>query len=210
MKISAAPHIGLLLFLSWFAGFPASAANWKRVADDEKIRVEVDVATLTRDGNTAKARERETHRKPEQAKPGDFYFKSAKTLAQHHCVERTTTYLFRGFYAEDGSEIKTITSGPDLGKVDFLVPDSLEERKLLFACTYSAGKPAKSLPLPAPAEAGPPAPFAEPAKPAEKTLQKDAQPAKSAGKDDKSPVESKLEKVAETRPAAIGKTSAGK
>lgn len=224
MKTTIAPHIGSLLFLFWFAGFPAAAGNWKRVTDDEKIRVEVDIATLTRDGNTVKAWERETHRQPEQAKPGDFYFKSTKTLAQHHCVERTTTYLFRGFFAADGSEIKAMTA--DLGKVDFLIPDSLEERKLTFACTHGAGKPGKPLAQPAPVEAGATAPLVKPvpakpaeaAKPAEKTPRKDAPPAKSAGKDDKSPVERTPEKAAEAKPVAAmqtspappGKTSAGK
>ena len=229
MKTTGASHIRLLLILFWFAGFPAAAVNWKMVSDDEKIRVEIDVASLARDGNIVKAWERETYRKPEQAKPGDFFFMSAKSLAQHHCTERTTTYLFRGFYAADGGEIKSITPGADLGKVDFLVPGSPEERKLIFACTYSAKISAKPLPAPASAEktAEPPPLAAKkeeqaPAKPVEKAPQKDVPPAKSADNDNKSPVERKPEKKLESKPEAKpitttqppstppGKTPAGK
>lgn len=222
MKSSVAPHIGLLLSLSLFAGLPAVAGNWKLVTENEKTRVEIDVASLARDGNTVKAWERETHHKPEQAQPGDFFHSSAKTLAQHHCTDRTTTYLFRGFFAADGSEIKTITPGADLGKVDFLIPDSPEERKLIFACTYGVKKPAKlsTPPVPTNKTAEPPATPAKqaPAKTAEKDTKKDASPAKSAEKDGKAPVERKPERVPETKSvatkqpssAAPGKTPEGK
>lgn len=222
MKTSAAPHIGWLLILSWFTCFPAAAGNWKRVADDKKSRVEIDVATLARDGNSVKAWERETYRQPEQAKPGDFFFTSVKTLAQHHCTERTTTYLFRGYFAADGSEIKTLTAGTDLGKMDFLVPDSMEERKLAFACSYGAKKIPTPRPPPVPADnaAEPPASPTKPAaaKTAEITPKKDGSPAKSAGKDSKTPVERSQEKTVETKstgiarpsPAPSSKTPAGK
>lgn len=206
MKSSIAPRIGLLLSLSLFAALPAVAGNWKRVADDENTRIEIDVASLARNGNIVKAWERETHRKPEQAKPGDFFYSSAKTLAQHHCTERTTTYLFRGYFAADGSEIKTLAAGTDLGKVDFLVPDSPEERKLIFACTYGVKKPDKPSTPPAPTDkaAEPPATPTKqaPAKTAEKDTKKGAPPAKTAEKGGKAPVERKPEKAAETKSAA--------
>jgi len=205
-----------------FAALPAAAGNWKLVAKGENTLVEIDVASLARDGNTVKAWERETHSKPEQAKPGDFFYSSVKTLAQHHCTERTTTYLFRGFFAADGSEIKTLAPGADLGKVDFLVPDSPEERKLIFACAYGVKKPPQpsTPPVPTDKAAEPPATPAKPApaKTAEKDAKKDAPPAKSAEKGEKTPVERKPEKTAETKPTATklpasvapGKTPVGK
>lgn len=206
MKISVAPHIGLLLFL--LTSFPAVASNWQRVADDEKMRAEIDVATLARNGNIVKAWERETYHQLGQAKPGDFYFKSAKSLAQHHCSERTTSYLFRAFFAADGSEIKTIDSSTDLDKMDFLPPDSLEERKLIFACARSAKKTAK----PVPTKAEPPASATEPApaKPAEKNLKPSATAKVSANSKPEKAPEAKPQAAAQPVTAPPGKTSAGK
>lgn len=201
-RLSAA-RIALLLF----AGFPA-AADWKPVADDKKTRVEIDVASLVRGDDTVKAWERETHFKPEQARPGDFFYSSVKTLAQHHCVDRTTTYLYRAYFAVDGSEIKALTASTDLNKVDFLVPGSLEERKLIFACTYkpAAKKPAAAPPLSEPTEKAPkpPASVAKPTpdQPAEKIPPKNTPPAKSAAKNGKSPVEGKPEIMEKAQPKA--------
>lgn len=225
MNTPRAPHIELLLFLSLFAGFPVAAGNWKLVTDDNKTRVEIDITSLRleQNGNIAKAWERETHSKPEQAQPGDFFFTSTKTLAQHHCAERTTTYLYRAYFAADGSEIKAVAAA-DLGKVDFLIPDSLNERKLIFACTYkpAAKKPAPLLIPPEQTDkaAEPPASTAKaaPGQPAEKDAQKAAPPAKTAAKDGKPPVEGKPEMAKKPQPettkplspAPAGKTSAEK
>lgn len=207
MKISIAPHIGLLLLLSSFAAFPAAASDWQRVSDDEKVHVEIDVATLAHDGKVVKAWVRETHYKPKQAVPGDFYFKSAKSLAQFQCADRTITYLFRGYYAEDGSEIKAIDSTTDLCKVNFLIPDSREERQLTFACNYKhlAKKSGKS--APAKKALPPPAEMQAPDKPVVKDGQKGTSPAKIAGKDDKMPVESKPRIASKAQPVAPMKTS---
>lgn len=196
------PRICPLLLL--FACLPAFAGNWKLVADDKNTRVEIDVASLMRSDDVVKAWERETHLKPEQAKPGDFFFTMAKTLAQHNCTERSTTYLYRAYFAADGSEIKTLTTSSDLGKVDFLVPDSLDERKLVFACTYkpAAKKPDTALTPPEPTETEPPASASKPTpnQPGDKSAQKKTTPAKSAAKGDKSPVKSEM--AEKTQPSA--------
>lgn len=207
MKFRLTPRTGSLLLLASFYGFPAVAGDWQLVADGEKMRVEIDVATLAPNGKTVKAWEREIHSKPQQALPGDFYFKSAKSLALHNCAERTTSYLYRGYYAEDGSEIKAIDSEADLGKVNFLVPDSLEERKLIFACTYkrAAKKPGKSVAAKKAAALPTPPQEQAPAKPAEKDGQKGTPPAKIAGKGGKAPVESKSGKTLETKPDSTTK-----
>ncbi|MFA7240591.1 MAG: surface-adhesin E family protein [Sulfuricellaceae bacterium] len=222
MKTHRAQHIAWLLLLSLCAGFPAAAGNWKQVANDNKTRVEIDVASLVAipDENIAKAWERETHAKPKQAKPGDFFFTMVKTLAQYHCTDRTTTYLYRAYYDADGSEIKAMTTSADLGKVDFLVPDSLEERKLIFACTYKKPVAKKTSPV-APPEAvektsEAPSPVTQP--PDEKDAQKSAAPAKSAAKGGKSPPTDRPETAekkppdttAQSSPASSGKASAGK
>jgi hypothetical protein len=136
------PTLSLSTFiLLALACFPAAAENWRVVRSDDEMRIEIDAATLVRNDSEGSVRawERATFAKPRQAIPGDFYFKSAKSLALHHCAKRTTTYLYRGYYEEDGREIKSITAATDLDNIEYLTPGSLEEHKLVFACTYKAG-----------------------------------------------------------------------
>jgi len=199
------PHIALLLLL--LSSLPAAAGNWRAVVDNEMVRAETDISTLTRNGDIVKTWEKETYHKPEQAKPGDFYYKSAKSLAQHHCANRTTAYLFKAYYSEDGKEIKTITSGGDLDKVDHIPPDSLEERKLLFACnfksrtTLQAKPPLPAAPAEAPAnDKSKMAPVA--AKPSDKT----STPASLV----KPPIKSEKAKPEESKLPATPKSAGGK
>lgn len=136
------PTISLSAFiLLALTCFPVAAENWQIVRSNEEMRIEIDAATLVRNDSEGSVRawERATFVKPRQAIPGDFYFKSAKSLALHHCAKRTTTYLYRGYYEEGGREIKSITAAADLDNIEYLVPGSLEEHKLVFACTYKAG-----------------------------------------------------------------------
>jgi hypothetical protein len=194
-----ATRIGL--FLLMLAGFPAAAGNWQIVVDNEKVRVETDVATLSRNGDIVKAWEKETFRKSEQAIPGDFYFNSTRSLAQHHCANRTTTYLFKGYYAEDGSEIKAIASDNDPDKKDYLAPDSLEERKLLFACTFKPRVTIRSTPKASKSQAKNPA-----------TGSADQAAAKPGGKEAKSatPVNNKATKPDDNKPSSTAKSAGGK
>lgn len=164
------------------ACFPAAAENWRPVRANEESRIEIDVATLIRNDSedSVRAWERETFTKPRQAIPGDFYFKSVKSLALHHCTKRTTTYLYRGYYEEDGREIKSIATAADLTKIEYLIPGSPEELKLAFACHHKTGsakprqppeppaatkddKPGTPPSPPAAVKATPPAPSGKPA-----------------------------------------------
>lgn len=171
---------GFILLI--FACFPAAAENWRTVRANEESRIEIDAATLMRNDSedSVKAWERETFTKPRQAIPGDFYFKSVKSLALHHCTKRTSTYLYRGYYEEDGREIKSIATAADLAKIEYLIPGSPEELKLAFACHHKTGSPKPSQPteppaaakenkpgtpssLPAAAKTAPPTPSGKPA-----------------------------------------------
>ena len=158
------PTLSLSVFiLLAFICFPVAAENWQTVRANEELRIEIDAATLVRNDseNSVRAWERETFIKPRQAIPGDFYFKSSQSLALHHCTKRTTTYLFRGYYEENGREIKSITAATDLDNSEYLVPGSPEELKLVFACTYKARIAKRSKPPEPPintAEAKPSAP----------------------------------------------------
>lgn len=174
-----APHIASLLWLLAFS-LPAAAGNWRTVVDTDVVRAEIDMTTLSRNGDIVKIWEKETYRKPEQARLGDFYYKSAKSLAQHHCANRTTAYLFKAYYAEDGREIKAITNPGDLERIDYMPPDSLEEHKLAFACNFRAEAPPRvKSHLPPPLAETPPAEPARKPPAAVKSPEKTVSPASS-------------------------------
>jgi len=113
----------------------AEAASWSAVISNEKMRAEFDLASLQRQGNVVTAWDREVYFTPEQALPEDFYFKSAKTLARYTCDARTTDLLMRVYYAEDGSEIKTISANYN-GRPNYVIPDSEVEIKFDYVCNY--------------------------------------------------------------------------
>src|SRR3989338_4153197 len=79
------------------------AAKWSSVISNEKMRAEIDLASLLRQGGIVTAWDREVYSELEQARPGDFYFKSAKSLMRYNCNARTADLLMKVYYAEDGS-----------------------------------------------------------------------------------------------------------
>ncbi|MHB1592065.1 MAG: surface-adhesin E family protein, partial [Sulfuricella sp.] len=79
--------------------------------------------------------DREVYSALEQARPGDFYFKSAKSLMRYNCNARTADMLMKVYYAEDGSEITTITASY-YGKPNYVIPGTEGEQKFEHACQY--------------------------------------------------------------------------
>ncbi|MBU1689953.1 MAG: hypothetical protein KJ958_00305 [Gammaproteobacteria bacterium] len=120
-----------------FLIFPpgAEAAVWSSIVSNEQMRAEVDIASLLRQGNIVTAWDREVYAVLEQARPGDFYFKSAKSLMRYNCSSRTADLLMKVYYAEDGSEITTITASY-YGKPNYVIPDTEGEKKFEHACQY--------------------------------------------------------------------------
>jgi hypothetical protein len=120
-----------------FLTFPpgAEAAMWSSVISNEKMSVEIDLAGFLRQGNIVTAWDREVYSALEQARPGDFYFKSAKSLMRYNCNARTADLLMKVYYAEDGSEITTITAS-SYGKPNYVIPDTEGEQKFEHACQY--------------------------------------------------------------------------
>lgn len=171
------PSLRIFILLA-LASLPAAAENWQTVLANEEMRVEIDTATLLRNDDSVRAWERETFAKPRQATPGDFFFKSAKSLALHQCARHSTTYLYRGYYGDDGREIKSLASPAELGGIDYLIPGSPEERKLTFACAYKSesAKRGKS------PEPPPETTEAKPAAPAKASADAGATPPPSPGK----------------------------
>lgn len=111
------------------------AAMWSSVVSNEKLRAEIDLASFLRQGSIVTAWDREVYSVLEQARPGDFYFKSAKSLMRYNCVARTADLLMKVYYAEDGSEITTITASY-YGKPNYVIPDTEGEQKFEHVCQY--------------------------------------------------------------------------
>jgi hypothetical protein len=120
-------------FLTFTPG--TEAAMWSSVISNEKMRAEIDLASLLRQGGVVTAWDREIFTEMEQARPGDFYFKSAKSLMRYNCNARTADLLMKVYYAEDGSEITTLTASY-YGKPNYVIPDTEGEQKFAYACQY--------------------------------------------------------------------------
>lgn len=120
-----------IVFLTFPPGI--EAATWSSVISNEKMRAEVDLAGLVRQGDIVTAWDREVYAVLEQARPGDFYFKSAKTMMRYNCSARTADLLMKVYYAEDGSEITTVTASYQ-GKPNYVIPDTEGEQKFEHAC----------------------------------------------------------------------------
>lgn len=132
MKISIRQS---LVAAAFFLPLCSEAALWSSVISNSRMRAEVDLASLMRQGYAVTVWDRETYFAPEQARPGDFYFKSAKTLMRYHCDTRTADMLMKVYYADDGSEIKAITASY-YGRPNYVIPDTDGEQKFEFACNY--------------------------------------------------------------------------
>lgn len=132
-----------------FLTFPlgAEAATWSAVIANEKMRAEIDLSSFLRQGNIVTAWDREVYSALEQARPGDFYFKSTKSLMRYNCYSRTADLLMKVYYAEDGSEIVTLSASSN-GKPNYVVPDTEGDQKFEYACHYKKPEQKSATDLP--------------------------------------------------------------
>jgi hypothetical protein len=128
-----------LVFATLFAlaTVPAGAVNWQGIKADAAMRAEVDTDSLERGKEGVKAWDEELYARPEQARPGDFYFRALKSWTLYRCGARTTGYLLKVYYGVDEAHIKTFTPS-DLPQQNTVIPGSLEELKYEFVCNYKA------------------------------------------------------------------------
>lgn len=133
------------MLLLYVAG--AQAADWRAVGANAKMKIEMDVSSLVRSGHAVTVWDKEEYFQPEQAQPGDFYFKTVKTLTRYGCDTRVAQPLMRVYYAEDGTEISAITPDSD-GKPAYVVPDSVREWKFNYVCGGKLAAEKKSRPKP--------------------------------------------------------------
>lgn len=111
------------------------ASAWSTVTANDKMRIEVDMTSFMRQSGVVTAWDREIYTAAEQAKPGDFYFKSSKSLVRYGCDSRLAELVMKVYYAEDGSEIKVVTA-ENYGRPNYVIPDTDGERKFEFVCNY--------------------------------------------------------------------------
>jgi hypothetical protein len=129
---------------------PAMAGNWHALLNTSQELLEAGEPQLETSEDNAQDKSRKKDKKlkvwdkitfsrPEQARPGDFYYASAKSLLAINCTKRTHKLLQKIYYAADGQEIKSVYYGED-EKIKFSVPDSAEERVLNFSCAFKVAK----------------------------------------------------------------------
>ena len=123
----------VLAALAGFMATSAGAAEWYAILDNSRLKIEVDAAGALKGNNVIEAWDEEVYTKLEQANPGDFYFKSVKSLARYGCKDRTTDRLMRIYFDQDGAEIKKVSEADGSA---YVVPDTLEEMKFEYLCNH--------------------------------------------------------------------------
>jgi hypothetical protein len=138
----------LLLAALLLSASPSWAGNWHTLQSNSQMTLEANDPELeVSDGDEKgqdKIRNKEkklkvwsksTYSRPEQARPGDFFYSSAKSLYAINCSKRTHRLQQKVYYAADDKEIKSVRYGEN-GKNESVVPDTEEERVLVFACAF--------------------------------------------------------------------------
>jgi hypothetical protein len=140
----------LLLAALLLPASPAMAVNWHTLQSTPQFLLQADEPELEESENKAqdkggkkekklKVWGKSTYSRPDQARPGDFFYTSAKSRLAINCSKRTHRLLQKIYYAVDGQEIKFVHYGED-ERIEAIVPDSVEEQIFDFACTFKAAK----------------------------------------------------------------------
>ena len=139
----------------------AMASKWRTLQSNSSMTLEADepesMASEDNGQNPAKKKVHKlkvwgkiTYARPQQAKPGDFFYAISKSLLAINCTKRSYKLLKEIYYAADDNAIKYIDYGEG-EKSEVIVPDSVEERISDFSCPFKAEKPAIK-PVPRPQE----------------------------------------------------------
>ena len=171
--------IAVLLTLYSFA---ADAAQWSLITTKDKVRLEVDRASIVKgDEGKLKLWHREAHATPKVPDSGAFTYNRHTMLSEFDCAKRTTTPLQQTYTAPDGSELKAETFA--VADALSVQPDSAMEIVFNYAC-QQLKKPEPETKAAAPAE---PPPVAA-APPAAETREPEKKPAKGKkGKEEPPP-----------------------
>ncbi len=142
----------IALLLSLFLPTSVHAATWSRIATKDKVRLEVDSASIvTGEEGKLKLWHREVHAAPKVPDSGAFTFSSRTLLTEFNCTKRTTTPIRQIYAAPDGSELKAETF--DGAEAQSVLPDSAMEIVFNHVCRQlqktETAKPAETPPAPA-------------------------------------------------------------
>mgnify|MGYP006982687359 CR=1 FL=1 len=129
------------------------AAQWSRIATKDKVRLEVDAASIVK-GEEGKVKlwHREVNPVPKVPDSGAFTFIKRTMLTEFNCAKRTTTPVQQIYTAPDGGELKAESF--DGADAQPLLPDSTMEVVFNYACRQlkteepkpEAAKPAETSP----------------------------------------------------------------
>ncbi len=132
------------------------AGNWHTLQSNPQMLLEADDPQMEadEDNNQDKTRKKDkklkvwvksTYSLPEQARPGDFFYASSKSLFVINCTKRSHRLLRKIYYTADGQESKSVRYGEE-EKNAAIVPDSTEERIFDFACAFKQAKADNTIP----------------------------------------------------------------
>lgn len=127
----------IVVLVGLICSFGAAAADWVEISAPPSVRVELDLGSVVRDGDAARAWDLASYPSDQDFNSGDVSWRSVKTLMKYQCVRRTSVPLGRIFYAEDKSELmRQNLEGVELPRP--VVPDSPRARILDLVCKSSA------------------------------------------------------------------------
>lgn len=126
------------------------AVNWHTLQSTPQFLLQADEPEVEESENKVQDKDKKkqkklkvwgksTYSRPEQARPGDFFYSSAKSHLAINCTQRTHKLLQKIYYAADGQEIKYVHHGED-ERTEAIVPDSVEEQIADFSCAFKAAK----------------------------------------------------------------------
>lgn len=139
---------------------PATAVNWHNLQSTPQLLLQADDPELeeseAKPQDKAKKKDKKlrvwskiTHARPELARPGDFFYSSAKYRLAINCTQRTHKLLQKLYYNAEGQEIKFVHHGEE-ERTETIVPESHEEQISDFACSFKPAKPNSLTPKPVP------------------------------------------------------------
>jgi len=135
----------LVVLVGLISSFAAAASEWVEISAPPSVRIELDMGSILRDGDGARAWDLASYPSDQDFNSGDVSWRSVQTLMRYQCVRRTSVPLARIFYGEDKAELmRQNLEGVELPRP--VVPDSPRARILDLVCKRSASVAAAPTP----------------------------------------------------------------
>jgi carbonic anhydrase len=135
----------IFVLVGLICSFDSAASDWVEISAPPTVRIELDMGSIVRDGDAARAWDLASYPSDQNFNSGDVSWRSVQTLMRYQCVRRTSVPLARIFYGEDKAELmRQNLEGVELPRP--VVPDSPRARILELVCKGSS--PVGSAPTP--------------------------------------------------------------